>query len=168
MAIVEFNQEGDMSDVGYSSKDEAHGPLPEMARSYLKLTAPWAFFVGIMACVCLGLMTAAGLLLIFLPAAERFILPNSSTELGRWVGVWYIVIAALYVFPARHILAYGKKLREYVRTGEEAILSRAFKDGTSFWKFIGVLMIVMLSLVVLVFVIAIVAVVAVGGGALAS
>lgn len=133
--------------------------LPDAIRNPLVKTAPWKRFIAIMGFIGAGFMALAGVLII--AAGSAFASAMDMAGLGGGMGVFmgliYIAMAALYLFPALYLYRSGKALKVYQETSSsEDLMTSAVNEG-KLWKFLGVLYIISLSLGLLVFVISIIA-----------
>ena len=118
--------------------------VSESALGYLNATRPWVKFLAIVGFVFIGLMVIVGLIMTFafsaLPAQ-----PGTPALFGPIFGVLYILMAFLYVMPCLFMYRYAKAIAAIPGTGQGA-LEEALKNQKSFWKFMGILMIVVLCL----------------------
>ena len=127
--------------------------VSESALGYLQATRPWVKFLSIVGFVFIGLMLLGGLAMFRLPTQ-----PNMPAAFGPVFGVIYILMAAVYVMPCLFMYRYAQAISAIPGTGQGA-LEQALKNQKSFWKFMGIFMIVVLSLYALLIVGGIVAVI---------
>ena len=157
-----------MSDNPYESPQAEAGTvnplsgrvLTESMLFYLKGAAPWLRFIGIVGFICLGISILSLLLLVsvFSQALEE--LPEAapySAFLSSGMVFIYLPFLALYFFPVLYLFRFGKKIQNYLLTGDSGDLEAAFKNNKSLWKFVGILMIIMLGFFALALVIGIIA-----------
>ena len=78
----------------------------------------------------------------------------------------YAVCSLIYIYPALKLWKYANGIERLIHTGSEQDLVDALDQQRSFWKFVGVMMIIMLGLYAVVIVFAIIA--GMVGGAIAS
>ena len=88
------------------------------------------------------------------PAGTSMNAASGGMLLG--VGIFYLILALLYVFPGLHLLRSARAIRALVADGSEASAVLALEHQRRFWKFAGICLIVILAL----YVVAIVAAVA--------
>ncbi|MDR3166999.1 MAG: hypothetical protein LBT93_03565 [Treponema sp.] len=138
------------------------GVLTENMIFYLRGASPWLRFIGVLAYIGCGLVTAAGLaIMIGFPGITNslfFLEMSSQGEVwGRSLGLVYIIIGIIGFFPARFTYNFGAKIRVYLQSNAEQDLELAFKNNKSLWKFNGILAIIYLAIVPIALVILILA-----------
>ena len=125
----------------------SQGILTEAMLLHLKGASPWLRFVGIAGFIMCALYVVIGLVMAIginsLPAlyGGAAMLPAMSAVFF----VFYLGFAALMFFPTLFIFRFGKKIKNYLHTGNETELELAFKNNKSLWVFTGVLAIISLA-----------------------
>ncbi|MDR3145369.1 MAG: hypothetical protein LBU21_03750 [Treponema sp.] len=128
---------------------EARAPVvltDSMIRS-LKGAAPWLRFLGILTFISCGVLGLSGLILTLV----SFITEDFLEELGGFggvlIGLLYIALGVLFIFPGRFTYNFGARIRNFLlgNSGEE--LELALKNNKSLWKFYGILSIVYLAMI---------------------
>ncbi len=123
------------------------GPvIPGEAVSHLIGTAPWARFMAVLGFIGMGFMVLAGLfmLAVGLPVRE-----DAPTLPFRFLGLFYIGIAAIYLIPLLPLNRFASaagRLRT-TRTYENVI--EALRQSRSFWRRVGILSIIGVALTIL-------------------
>lgn len=115
---------------------------------FLKETAKWANFLAIIGFIGIGIIV----ILAFFMGALFSSLPNANAlpfNAGPIMTVIYLLMAAVYFFPVLYLYRFAGKMKASLARKDEDILTDAFKDLKSHYKFIGILTIVMLSIYVL-------------------
>jgi hypothetical protein len=114
--------------------------LTENMLFYLKGASPWLRFFGIAGFIGLGLMAVYFLTLII--AVQN----NPIVETSGWGGLGASVLMAFLLiyegimfFPIFFAFQFGRKLRTYLHSGEDADLEQAFKSNKALWTYNGVL-----------------------------
>ena len=132
----------------------ATGGISEKSLSYIKSTTPWMRFLGIMGFIACGFLVAFGLFFVTLPAVFMKLqhLMDADTVAGLGIlgvlgGIVYIVLAVVFFFPALWLYKAGSRYRTYIRTGSDLDLEEALRYNKSFWKFLGISVIVQLALI---------------------
>ncbi|MDR0448110.1 MAG: hypothetical protein LBH07_05535 [Treponema sp.] len=144
------------------------GPiLTENMLYYLKGASPWLRLTGIIGFISLGIILLSLISLFFglsqaLPDTEEFA-PLKIFTPG--LVIIYIPFLALYFFPILFIFRFGRKIQNYLYSGNSTDLEEAFKNNKSLWTFIGVIIIISLSFFALALVIGIITAVAALTGA---
>ena len=157
-----------MSDNPYESPQAEAGTvnplsgrvLTEGMLFYLKGAAPWLRFISIVGFICLGISILSILLVTFVFGHALEELPEAAPYaalLTSGMVFIYLPILALYFFPILYVFRFGKKIQNYLFTGDSGDLEAAFKNNKSLWKFLGILMIIMLGFFALALVIGIIA-----------
>lgn len=136
------------------SKNATTLKLTENSLVFMRETVKWAKFLAICSFVGLGLMVLVGVVFFFLsvsapgPAEMKF-----STSA---VGVFYILIAVLYFFPAMYLYRFATASAEAINTLNDDTLEEGLENLKSLFRFTGILMIIVLSLYAVGFILAIV------------
>ncbi|MGB9429940.1 MAG: hypothetical protein WCC11_08730 [Gammaproteobacteria bacterium] len=113
----------------------------------LQATRPWVKFLAILGFVFMAFMVLAGLVMFVgfsaIPARSGL-----SPIFGPVFGVMYIVIAVFfYLIPCIYLLRYGNAIASISASGQDAIES-ALKYQKSFWKYLGIFVIIMIAVYV--------------------
>jgi uncharacterized membrane protein SirB2 len=129
--------------------------LTQITMGYLRETAPWLRFLGILGYIQCGMILVSGLIL-----AATMLIADFSNEISG-ISVWllvliYIPLAILFFFPSRFIYNFGNKLRLFLSTNSMMDLELSLKYNKSLWKYLGILSIIMLASIPISIVIAIV------------
>ena len=136
--------------------------LTETMVKYLKETAPWLRFLGILSFIGCGFMLLAGVgFMIAMPFLAG--LNNLYSGLmGSSMGVIYIILGIIMFVPARFTYNFGAKIRSYLQSNNEQDLEMAFKNNKSLWKFNGILCIIYLAIIPVGIIVAIISVIGAG------
>jgi len=117
----------------------------------LASTRPWVLFLSILGFIGCGLMVLAGIIMVGVAAAS---------PVGRgigFLGLIYIPMAILYLFPAYFLLKYSGAIRGFLATRSAPQMEKAIQSQKSFWKFVGILTLVVICFYILAIVIGFVA-----------
>ena len=117
----------------------------------LASTQPWVLFLSILGFICCGLIALVGIIMMAVAAA----VPRSGPF--GFVACIYVPMALLYLFPAYFLLKYSGGIRGFLVTRSGPQLEQALQSQKSFWKFVGILMIVVICIYILMLVIFVVA-----------
>ena len=123
--------------------------LTPRAQQYLDETRPWVRFIAILTFVMAGFMLLGGLgLLAFtvlggLAAGDR----AGFGALGGAVGggllaSMYVVMALVYLAPGTYLFRYASAIARLRATASGGALEDALKHQKSFWRFVGILMVI--------------------------
>ena len=113
----------------------------------LSQTRPWVRFMSVMLFICAGFMVLAGIgMALFIAIAG-----------GAWgmalLGLLYVAFAILYIAPGVFLWTYANRIDIFLRQRTTDRLDSALEAQKSFWKFIGIMMIIMLGLYLLILVV---------------
>ena len=130
--------------------------LTEGMLDSLRRTRPWVVFLAILGFIFTAFMIIAGLWMF---AAFSFIgalpgqapLPRSfAPAIGFGIGVAEIVAAVfMYLLPCIILFRYGSAIGRMAPGNIQLAVEEALARQKSFWKYLGILMIVLLALYVL-------------------
>ena len=126
-------------------------------KTYYGQMAKWQKITGIFFVVGMVFMILAGLLfLIFGSKMGAELEQELSGGIGiQALGILYVLMGALYYFPAKYLLTAAKKLKEWVASDDELALTEGVMNTKSFFKFTGIICLICLALfaVIIVFII---------------
>lgn len=115
--------------------------LTDNSLIFMAEVVKWAKFLAICSFVGLGIMILAGAAMIILQ------LEGSANGLSAVVmGIFYILMAALYFFPAIYLYRFATASAEAIEKLNDDILEEGLENLKSLFRFTGILMITMLSL----------------------
>jgi hypothetical protein len=143
-----------------------YAPAPEGALTTrmiesLRQTKPWVRLMSIFGFVGAGLMVLGGLFMILAGvlggAASRSMGGALRGAPMVFMGVLYLLLAALYVYPSLLLFRYASAIGRAL--GGEAVsgVEEALETQKSFWKFLGITAVIVLVLYAVLFVVVIVA-----------
>jgi hypothetical protein len=126
--------------------------LTSEAKSYLKETAKWAFFLSIVGFIGIALLVIVALFAntIFDSLPQTQELPFN---MGKFIAIIYLVMAAIYLFPVYYLMQFANKMKAALSLKEDDILTESFGMLKSHYKFMGVFTIIILSLYAMLFVV---------------
>ncbi len=120
----------------------------------LRQTQPWLRFIAIMMLIGSALMALGGLASVgiggmimadLVPSASSGTsMHAASGAILAALGAGYLLGAAIYVFPALHLLRSARAIRDLAADGSEDSALRALEGQRRFWKFAGIALIVIL------------------------
>jgi len=68
------------------------------------------------------------------------------------MGLVYLVLSLLYLIPSIKLWKYGSAIYRLLSTNSIADLENAMEQQRSFWKFVGIMIIIMLAIMAVTFV----------------
>jgi hypothetical protein len=114
----------------------------------LATAAKWGKFLAIVGFVFCGFMVIGGI-------AATALLSSSSqmydTGFLKYMGLIYVVLAAILFVPCLYLLKFSNKTQEAVRASSQESLDTAFANLKSLFKFYGIFTIVILVIYALAF-----------------
>ncbi len=118
----------------------------------LKETTTWSYFLSIIGFIGIGFMILGGIIMtaVMGTMANEF---NPYQNMGfspAYIGLIYIVMAAIYFFPVLYLFNFSRKMRTALRTKNNDDLTAAFSNLKSHYKFLGIFTIVVISIYVLI------------------
>ncbi|HEX4959264.1 MAG TPA: DUF5362 family protein [Thermoanaerobaculia bacterium] len=112
---------------------------------HLRRTKPWVRFLSVMCFIGSALLVVFGLLLAVMGSALPAMFGGSSNPIGGLsLGIVYLLLALLYIFPGLYLWRYANAIDSLVRYPQSLTLEEAMKHQTAFWRFVGILSAVML------------------------
>lgn len=126
-------------------------PTLDRSASMLLQTKPWVRFISIMMFIGSVFMVLAGIFMMVSGAA------GGPPGVSVGVGVVYIAMASIYTIPAVFLWKYADRIALFVQERSTGTLASALEAQKSFWKFVGILMLVIMAIYAVIIVFAIVA-----------
>jgi hypothetical protein len=137
-----------MSDAPVLTVDPSHIDAARVGE-ILRRTSPWAKFVAIMYFLSTALMVVLGI-----GGTVMAVVTRQPQMLFVMV---YPVVGLLNLIPALYLWKFTQRARDFVERGQSLLLEQALDAQRSYWKFMGIMMIVAFACGVLVFFVAMVA-----------
>ena len=141
--------------------------ITETAKTYLKTTSTWTTFYAILSFIAIGFMLLSGITTLAsgsfmrgFPNHSMYVDVDAISSMIAFVGVLYIIMAVVMLFPALYLLRYGKSTNKALAENNTSALEDAAKNMKSYWKFIGIMSIISIALCIIAIPIVIVATVA--------
>lgn len=122
---------------GPGGPGESPGEVPADILEAMRQTRPWVLFLGVMGFLSVGLMVLLGLGVLAMGGVKG--MPG-----GGALGLVYIVLGALYVVPALYLWRYGSRIGSLVQLPSMDALRDALVLQKSFWRFIGITVVVVM------------------------
>lgn len=127
----------------------ANPQLTDRAMDMLCQTRPWARLVGVIVIIFASLGALGGVAMLL---TSIFGFAQGSTNgvaAGGFMvllGVIYLVIAILYMMPGIYLCRYATSITQLLHLRREDMLERALEAQKSFWKFIGIVILLSFGL----------------------
>lgn len=130
------------------------GPVSAAAVQALAATKPWVRFMSVMVFIGAAFMVLAAIAM-GVAAMSGTMMKSSGGAANPFTGplglvliAVYVVLAIVYIFPGVKLWKYASSIAMLIQTGRDEDLVAALNQQRSFWKFMGVLVLVMLVLYV--------------------
>lgn len=117
--------------------------LTNTAKQFLKEIANWCKFLTILGFVFIALTVFYSLKVVITNFSN---ITNLFLDLEYITIGLYLILALLYIFPVFYLFNFSKKIKIAIQKKEDVFLTEAFKNLKSYYKFIGVLIIITVSL----------------------
>ena len=131
--------------LGYRGMDTGGSGLSDRAIDMLRQTKPWVRLMSVICFVFAGLMVLSGLIIAMASAA---IGTRSGLGLPAMVGVLYVALGAFYLVPGIMLHRYAGRIGRLMLSNRMNDLEEALGAQKSFWKFVGIMVLVMIGLYV--------------------
>ena len=125
----------------FNSESTGSLSISTVAASYMKQTAAWGKFLGILGFVFTGLMVVFGIVMAGMMQSLR-----QDNPVGPYLSVIYLALGVLYFFPSLYLFKYSTKMKNALETKNSEVLTQAFENEKSMYKFMGIMMIVLLGI----------------------
>lgn len=115
----------------------------------LRGTKGWVLLFGILTLIGAGFMVLGGIGMVFGSAfmgAAGGARGGPPAAVFAGMGVVYLIMAVIYVFPGWFLIKYSSAIGRLVSSGQAHDMEDALHAQRKFWKLVGVLMIVMMVL----------------------
>jgi hypothetical protein len=120
----------------------------------LQGTKPWVRLCSVIGFIGAGFIFLAALAM-FLGGAAVLATDSKQTMpftgFSIVLGVVYLLMGVLYLFPSVKLWKYGSAIVQLLASGTYDDLVEALEQQRGFWKFVGVLVLVMLAIYALIF-----------------
>lgn len=119
----------------------------------LSRTKGWTRFVSVMFWIAVGFMIIGGIILFITGIAGGSMGGGlgslaGGAGMGALMGGVYLVMAALYAYPALKLGNYSSRITDLLQDPTESNLVAALNEQRRFWKYVGIAMIVYIGLIV--------------------
>ena len=120
----------------------------------LRKTRPWVLMMGILCFIAAAFTILAGIGLTLVMATTGGAgTPGLPPVFGIGMGVMYLVMGILYVFPGVYLMRYASKISALTSSPSTVALEEALIAQKSFWKFVGVSVLVVIGFYILIVVV---------------
>lgn len=139
---------------------------------YLETTRKWTMFLAILGFIGIGFMLLMGIFagtfmgkimggmsaMSGMEGTEGMEGMGAAKAVGGFMGVFmfifYLILAVIYFFPVLYLLRFSTHTKLAIANADANELNLGFKYLKSYWKYIGILLIVVISIMLLVLIFA--------------
>lgn len=125
--------------------------VDHLSTIYLRGAARWARFLAVVGFIFCGLSLVTAI--VFASLFGNLFNSLGSGGLGRsgvWLGVVFACISLLNFIPCFHLYHFGYRMRLALDNNDQEQLNSSFRNMRSFYRLVGVMMIVCMGLWLLV------------------
>ena len=146
--------ESEILDGNYSVNNAG---LSDEAKGYLAETAKWAKFLSIVGFISIGLLV---LIAFFVGSFFRMMAdmqggnPALDAMPTTFLTIFYLALAGIMFIPVLYHYRFSVKTQQALRANDEPLLTEAFSNLKSYYKFYGIFTAIVLGFYVLIFVFA--------------
>lgn len=112
----------------------------------LRATKPWTRLLSILGFIGTGLTVLMGLGIM---VGENFIPISPKAPPLAYLGIFYILTSVFYLIPSIWLSKYSSAIDSFLKGGDAVQLGNAIAYQKSFWKFIGILVLVSIVIAIL-------------------
>lgn len=112
----------------------------------LRATKPWTRLLSILGFIGTGLTVLLGLGIIL---GKDFLPVSPKAPPLIFLGVFYILTSVLYLIPSIWLSKYSSAIASFLKAGDSVQLGNAMAYQKSFWKFVGILVLVSIVFAIL-------------------
>lgn len=120
----------------------------------LRATRPWTWLLSILGFIGTGFTILMGIAMIvgrnFIPMSDQ-----APPMVFQGLGVFYILTSVFYLVPSIWLAKYSSAITAFLRSDDAIQLGKAIAYQKSFWKFVGILVLVTFAFAILGIIVAI-------------
>ncbi|KAA5534899.1 hypothetical protein F0919_09875 [Taibaiella lutea] len=121
------------------------GGLDERSKAYLLETTRWTKFLAIIGFIFIGLMLVVALAM-FTMGSYVSSFAGLGSYFGVGMGLLYIVIGVLYLFPILSLLKFSTNMKAGIQTSNIELITEGFRHQKNLFKFMGIMTIIVIAL----------------------
>ena len=112
----------------------------------LRATKPWTRLLSILGFIGTGFTILIGLGIM---VGRNFIPISPKAPPLAFLGIFYILTSVLYLVPSIWLSRYSSAIDSFLKGGDSVQLGNAMAYQKSFWKFVGILVLVSVAIAIL-------------------
>jgi hypothetical protein len=125
----------------------SHGAVDPQVIQVLQNTKPWVRLCSVIGFICTGFLLLFALVMLFggaVMTTQNAAMPFAGFQFI--LGFIYAAMGILYLFPSIKLWRYGSAILRLLSTRSNADLVDALDQQRSFWKFVGIMILITLAL----------------------
>ncbi len=111
----------------------------------LRATKPWTRLISVLGFIGTGLTVLVGLGIVL---GRNFLPVSPKAPPLLFLGIFYILTSVLYLIPSIWLSKYSSAIASFLKRGDSVQLGNAIAYQKSFWKFVGILVLVSIVLAI--------------------
>ena len=113
------------------------------AREYVRSAGKWMQFMAILLCISVAFMFLCGIMMMgFSGVLSSFDNPGMYGVFPIAMGIIYLIMAGVYIYPALLLLRAAKAAKEAAEFNNNEQMVEFLRNNKAFWKFCGIFTIV--------------------------
>jgi hypothetical protein len=112
----------------------------------LRATRPWTRLLSILGFIGGAFTILAGIGMI---VGRNFIPVSDKMPPPEFLGILYILTSVFYLVPSVWLSRYSSAISSFLKQSDAIQLAKAIAYQKSFWKFVGIMVLVLIAIVVL-------------------
>ena len=130
--------------------EERELQMMETAREYVRSAGKWMQFFAILLCISIAGMFLGGIMMMATSGLmSSFDYPGMFAAFPIVMGILYLIIAGIYIYPTLLLFRAAKAAKEAVEFNNNEQVVEFLRNNKAFWKFCGIFTIAMLGLCIL-------------------
>ena len=114
----------------------------------LRATRPWTLLLSILGFIGTGFTILMGIAMIvgrsFIPVSDKV-----PPLVFQGMGVFYILASVFYLVPSIFLAKYSSAITAFLKGGDAIHLGKAIAYQKSFWKFVGIMVLVSVAIAII-------------------
>jgi hypothetical protein len=126
--------------------------IDETGKAHLLETVRWTKFMAIMGFIFVGICLLGAVTLLVSGPMLSSSASSLGADLNSGIGIVYIIIAFLYVYPVYALLKFSGSMKRGLNSGNQDLINEGFRYQKTMYRYLGILTIISLFLVLISFI----------------
>lgn len=123
--------------------------VTENTKKYLKTMASWTTFMAVLGFISIAFLVLASIIMLVMGKKSIGSAAIPFQGFYSFMGLFYIVFAVMYIFPNLFLLRFSQKTKNALVNQDTNGLEEGVKNMKSYWKFMGIMIIVMIAMMII-------------------